>query len=150
MVCGTAWVENTLLSPRILAPSITMDALKHDKPLGGTRWLFSPTILRNHALFFPWCLVVNLLFSSRPNVWTDGHTQTFSPLSGCQAGVSAPCLPSITVYLATGASQLLLSRTRASLFHPQYFVYLLLQGQGWSLHPTRVFHVLTYSWNKPT
>lgn len=38
--------------------------------------------------------------------------------------------PSITVNLATEASQLLLSKTWALLFHPQYFTHLLLQGHS--------------------
>lgn len=41
-----------------------------------------------------------------------------------------PSQPSITVNLATEASQLLLSKTWALLFHPQYFIHLLLQGHG--------------------
>ena len=83
--------------------------------------------------------------NTHTHIHTHAHTLSLHCLDA-RLMCNPPSQPSITVNLATEASQLLLSKTWALLFHPQYFIHLLLQGHGCPPHLSPPFpHINIHS-----
>lgn len=113
-----------------------------------TDWLIGSILL---SVQFYYCSIIVLLCTDWLTGWWSGwcvcvcvhiHKHTPSTIVWMPSWCVTPSSqPSITINLATEASQLLLSKTWAVLFHPQYFIHLLLQGHGCSPPPHHhLFH----------